>query len=48
MHRKPLRVVPRWYYTFQIPKVLAPPAYRFVLDKVMGMNVAKKVREEKF
>ena len=47
-HRKPQRVVPRWYYTLQLPKVLAPPAYRFVLDKVMGMDVAKKVRKEEF
>jgi NAD(P)-dependent dehydrogenase (short-subunit alcohol dehydrogenase family) len=46
-HRKPLRVVPRWYYALQVPKVLVPPAYRFVLEKVMGTNVAKKASEFK-
>ena len=44
VHRKPQRVVPRWYYTLQLPKVLAPPAYRYVLDKIMAMPVAKRVQ----
>ena len=42
-HRKPQRVVPRWYYLLQVPKLLAPPVYRFVLNKVMDSPVAKKV-----
>ncbi len=43
--RKPQRVVPRWYYALQLPKVLVPPAYRFVLEKLMGSDVARKARE---
>ena len=46
-NRKPQRVVPRWYYALQVPKVLAPPAYRFVLEKVMGTGLAKKASEFK-
>ena len=45
VNRKPQRVVPRWYYSLQVPKVLSPPLYRFVLDKVMGSDVARKAQE---
>jgi uncharacterized protein len=31
---KPERTVPRWYYLLQLPRVLAPPLHRFVLDKL--------------
>jgi short-subunit dehydrogenase len=43
--RKPQRVVPRWYYLFQVPKVLTPPVYRFVLNKVMNSAIAKRRQE---
>jgi uncharacterized protein len=40
-HRKPQRVVPRWYYMFQIPKVVTPGIYRFVLGKVMESRAGR-------
>lgn len=43
-NRKPQRVVPRWYYAFQVPKVLTPPVYRFVLDKILNSSVANKAQ----
>jgi short-subunit dehydrogenase len=30
------RVVPRWYYALQLPKLLAPPLYRYVQQKVIA------------
>lgn len=30
------RVVPRWYYLLQVPRLLAPPAYRFANRKIMA------------
>jgi NAD(P)-dependent dehydrogenase (short-subunit alcohol dehydrogenase family) len=44
-HRKPQRVVPRWYYLFQVPKVLVPPVYRFVLNRVMDSGVGQKAQK---
>lgn len=41
-NRKPQRVVPRWYYALQIPRLLTPPVYRFVFDKVMASDIAKR------
>jgi hypothetical protein len=34
--RKMERVVPRWYYLLQVPRLLVPPAYRFANRKVMS------------
>ena len=31
--RKLQRTVPRWYYAFQVPRILAPPLFRAVLGK---------------
>lgn len=44
--RKPQRVVPRWYYLFQVPKVLTPPLYRFVLNKVMDSGAGQKAQKD--
>ena len=35
-HRKPQRVVPRWYYLLQIPRLVAPRVFRALRGKVMG------------
>jgi hypothetical protein len=35
-HSKMERVVPRWYYALQIPKLLAPPLYRYLQEKVVA------------
>jgi NAD(P)-dependent dehydrogenase (short-subunit alcohol dehydrogenase family) len=35
-HCKPQRTVPRWYYMLQVPRLLTPPLYRYVLGKVSG------------
>ena len=40
-HRKPQRVVPRWYYLLQVPRVLAPGLYRFALDKVANSRAGR-------
>jgi hypothetical protein len=45
--RKPQRVVPRWYYLLQVPKVLTPPLYRFVLKRLMDSGVASRVGESR-
>jgi uncharacterized protein len=34
--RKMERVVPRWYYLLQVPRLLAPPAYRFANRKILA------------
>ena len=41
--RKVQRVVPRWYYLFQVPRVLAPRAYRFVATRLAGSRLRSKV-----
>ncbi|MGH2808784.1 MAG: SDR family NAD(P)-dependent oxidoreductase [Actinomycetota bacterium] len=33
-HRKAQRVVPRWYYTLQVPRVVAPRLYRIAAEKL--------------
>jgi len=43
--RKPVRVVPRWYYLLQVPKVLTPPVYRFVLKRLMDSGMVGRVGE---
>ena len=35
-HSKFERVVPRWYYALQLPKLLTPPLYRYVQQKVIS------------
>jgi uncharacterized protein len=30
------RVVPRWYYALQFPKLMAPPLYRYIQQKVVA------------
>ncbi len=40
-HRKPQRVVPRWYYLFQVPRVLFPALYRVGLNKVMSSSAGR-------
>jgi uncharacterized protein len=39
--RKAQRVVPRWYYLFQVPRVLTPRVYRAVAAKVMATGAAR-------
>ena len=36
IHRKMERVVPRWYYLLQIPRLLAPPLYRWAGRRLAG------------
>jgi short-subunit dehydrogenase len=36
VNRKPTRVVPRWYYLTQVPKVLTPGLFRMAATKMMG------------
>ncbi len=33
--KKVQRVVPRWYYLFQLPRLLTPPLYRFAQEKAL-------------
>jgi NAD(P)-dependent dehydrogenase (short-subunit alcohol dehydrogenase family) len=40
--RKPQRVVPRWYYTLQVPRVVAPRLYRMAVEKVAGVRNARR------
>lgn len=44
-HRKPQRVVPRFYYLFQIPRVVMPGVYRILLQKVMQSPAGRKAAE---
>lgn len=44
-HRKPQRVVPRWYYLVQLPRVLAPRLYRFALGKVSQSSLGRKASD---
>lgn len=37
--RRPLRVVPRWYYLLQIPRVLVPPLYRWLTGRLTTPHV---------
>ena len=40
-HRKPQRVVPRWYYLLQVPRVLAPRFYRFGLNRLANSSAGR-------
>ena len=44
-NRKPQRVVPRWYYLVQLPRVFTPRLYRFGADKVANSRMGKKARD---
>jgi uncharacterized protein len=41
--RKPQRVVPRWYYLFQVPRLLTPRIYRVVASRVMASGPARRI-----
>lgn len=41
--RKVERVVPRWYYLLQVPRVLAPGPYRWVLRKAVEPRQKKRL-----
>lgn len=43
--RKPQRVVPRFYYLLQIPRVLAPGIYRRALRAVVDSSVGRRARD---
>lgn len=43
--RKMQRVVPRFYYLLQIPRLLVPGLYRLGLRKVMDSNVGRKAAD---
>lgn len=36
------RVVPRWYYLLQVPRVLAPPLYRFLAGRIAARHVVER------
>lgn len=40
-HRKPQRVVPRWYYLLQVPRVLTPRLYRSALTKAANSSAGR-------
>jgi len=40
-HRKPERVVPRFYYLFQLPRLLAPPLYRLAQEKLLAAKASR-------
>jgi uncharacterized protein len=40
--RKPQRVVPRWYYALQVPRVIAPRLYRLAAERVAGARNARR------
>ncbi len=42
---KPQRVTPRWYYLFQIPKVVVPGLFRFGVGKVATPRVPKEEKD---
>jgi short-subunit dehydrogenase len=41
-HRKLERVVPRWYYLFQMPRLLTPRFYRFAVTRLARTELAKR------
>ncbi|MDQ3940257.1 MAG: SDR family oxidoreductase [Actinomycetota bacterium] len=40
--RKPQRVVPRWYYLLQVPRLLTPFAYRRVVKKLASIRQSRR------
>jgi NAD(P)-dependent dehydrogenase (short-subunit alcohol dehydrogenase family) len=45
VNRKYQRVVPRWYYLLQVPRVLTPWVWRNLRDKVMASGPASRARD---
>jgi short-subunit dehydrogenase len=45
--RKVERMVPRWHYLLQFPRLAAPPLYRFAQDKIVRDRVAANTRSSK-
>jgi hypothetical protein len=43
--RKMQRMVPRWYYLLQIPRLLVPPLYRFAQRKLVEPIYRRNRRE---
>jgi uncharacterized protein len=43
--RKMQRMVPRWYYLLQIPRLLVPPLYRFAQRKLVAPVYRRNRRE---
>lgn len=41
-HRKVQRVVPRWYYLLQIPRLVVPPLYRLGQKKIAGPRLSRR------
>jgi hypothetical protein len=37
--RVPERSVPRWYHLLQLPRVVAPPLYRWARDRILAGRV---------
>ena len=44
-NRKMQRVVPRFYYLFQIPRLLTPGLYRAGLTRLMASNIGRKASD---
>ena len=40
--RKPQRVVPRWYYMLQLPRVVTPRVFRFGAEKLAGARESRR------
>ncbi|MEA2435097.1 MAG: uncharacterized protein QOG54_2554 [Actinomycetota bacterium] len=45
VNRKPQRVVPRWYYLLQVPRVLTPWVWRNLRDVVLESGPARKAQD---
>ena len=43
--RKVQRVVPRFYYLFQIPRLLTPSLYRAGLTRIMGSSIGRRATD---
>ncbi len=44
-HRKPQRVVPRWYYLIQVPRVLSPRLYRLGAERIANSSLGRKATD---
>jgi NAD(P)-dependent dehydrogenase (short-subunit alcohol dehydrogenase family) len=47
VNRKAQRVVPRWYYLLQIPRVVTPWVWRTVRNKVVDSSVGRRVQDSR-
>jgi uncharacterized protein len=43
VNRKMQRVVPRWFYLLQFPRLIFPPAYRFVQSRFIATRFARQM-----